>query len=73
LIQGANSDKIISVGKEGAFGEPAEEMHVLGTDKVLKLKVVKDHYNALGNALHIPTMQCSNWRLAQQHRLKSGG
>lgn len=54
---GANSDKVISVGKEEVFGEPAKEMHVLGTDKVLKLKVIKKHYNALGSALHIPTMQ----------------
>jgi len=53
----ANSAKTIAFGKEDVPGEPAKEMHVLGTDTPLTLKVIKYHYDALGNFLHVPTLK----------------
>lgn len=53
----ANSTKTIAFGKEDVPGEPAKEMQVLGTDKPLTLKVIKHHYDALGNFLHVPTLK----------------
>lgn len=55
-----------SIGRTSTFafarqdgpGKPArrEEMKVLGTDHVLSLKDLKDHYNALGSFLHMPSL-----------------
>lgn len=53
----ANSDRVIHIGLEDQPGEPAKHMTLLGEDKPLKLAVIKKHYDALGNFLHIPTIQ----------------
>ena len=54
-----NADKTSSLrfGEEEKYGEPAKVMHSLGTDSVLGLATIKEHYDALGSYLHMPTLK----------------
>jgi hypothetical protein len=45
----------LSLGIEEEPGKPAKVMKPLGTETSLTMKNLKDHYNALGSFLHIPT------------------
>ncbi len=49
----------IAAGEETEYGKPApaENMKVLGTDTPISLKNIKEHYNALGSYLHIPSLE----------------
>lgn len=49
----------IAVGREEKYGKtaPQRNMKLLGTDVVFTLAELKDHYDALGSYLHIPSLQ----------------
>lgn len=53
----ADQDYSLSVGRQEQPGVPASEMTSLGADKVLNMKVLKKHYDALGSYLHILPMK----------------
>lgn len=46
----------LAVGVEQKYGVPAEEMQSLGTEIVLTKKNLKEHYDAIGSYLHVPTL-----------------
>ncbi|MCE3261563.1 MAG: hypothetical protein K0R43_642 [Pseudoduganella sp.] len=54
-----NADKTstISFGLEEEKGVPAKEMKLLGTDRVISLKEIKEYYDRLGSYLHAPTIE----------------
>lgn len=54
----AGSPVTIAIGLEHEYGKPPppEEMQSLGTDVPLSLKNIRDHYNALGSYLHMPSL-----------------
>jgi hypothetical protein len=54
----ANLTATISVGVEHEYGvpPPPNEMKILGTDRALSIKILKQNYDAIGSYLHIPTM-----------------
>lgn len=52
----ADSDATLSFGEEPSLGETPASMHLLGTDRVLNLRTLKKHYDALGSYLHTPTL-----------------
>ena len=47
----------IGVGFQEKHGVPADEVTFLGTENVFNFKSIKDHYDALGSYLHIPTLK----------------
>ena len=53
----ADKDSSIAVGIEDVPGQEAKVMTSLGTEKVLNLSAIKDHYDALGSYLHTPTLK----------------
>lgn len=53
----ADQSYSVSVGQEPYPGGQPEKMMSLGTETVFSLAKIKKHYNAVGNALHMPTMQ----------------
>ena len=53
----ADQDRTLSIGAEPSYGEKPEQWNLLGTDNVLKLSTLRDHYNALGSYLHTPTLR----------------
>lgn len=53
----ADKDSSIAIGLEEEYGAPAPKMTSLGTEKVLGLKTLKKHYDALGSYLHIQTLK----------------
>ncbi len=53
----ADKDNSISIGKEEKFGVPAPHMTALGTERVLSLRVLKKHYDALGSYLHTQSLK----------------
>lgn len=55
----ADSDKSLSMSKGPATeaDEDFEDMFDFGTETVLNMKAVKDHYDAIGNRLHMPTIK----------------
>lgn len=53
----ADKDSTISFGIEPEYGVPPDEMQLLGSEKVLNAAVLKKHYDALGNHLHMPTIR----------------
>ena len=53
----ADQDSSIAIGIEEHYGVPAPEMSSLGTEKVLSLKVLKKHYDALGCYLHVQSLK----------------
>ncbi len=48
----------ISVGEEEKYGIPAprRNMKIMGTEYVLTLKDIKDHYDRIGSYLHMPSL-----------------
>lgn len=53
----ADKDSTISFGKEKEYGKPAENMQLLGSERVLSMATLKKHYDALGSYLHLPTVK----------------
>jgi transcription elongation factor Elf1 len=53
----ADKDSTIRVGVEETYGVPASVMENLGTDTVFNLPLLKKHYDALGNYLHVPSLK----------------
>ncbi|MDH5231602.1 MAG: hypothetical protein OEY38_16190 [Gammaproteobacteria bacterium] len=53
----ADKDSSIAIGLEEEYGVPAPNMTSLGTEKVLGLKTLKKHYDALGSYLHIQSLK----------------
>ncbi|MBI1493329.1 hypothetical protein [Halocynthiibacter styelae] len=51
-----DQDTTLSCGEEPYPGGTPEVMRMLGTDRVLNLKTLKKHYDALGSYLHTPTI-----------------
>jgi len=47
----------LAFGEQVELGKPAPVMHTLGTECVLTFAEVKDHYDALGSYLHLPTVK----------------
>lgn len=56
----ADKTSTISFGLEEEYGVPAKEMTVLGTERVISLKEIKNYYDRLGSYLHTPTAEQSN-------------
>lgn len=54
----ADKTSTLAVGREDRLGVPAppERMQTLGTDVALSLGDLKKHYDALGSALHMPSL-----------------
>jgi len=54
-----NADKGASIafGLEDVPGVAAKEMASLGAEKVFSLRAIKEHYDALGSYLHLPTLK----------------
>ena len=53
----ADQDCSLAVGVEEEYGVPAHKMRSLGSEKVLNMKVLKKHYDALGSYLHVQTLK----------------
>jgi hypothetical protein len=53
----ADKDSSLRYAKQEAYGVPGTEFLSLGTEKVLNLKTIQDHYDALGSFLHVPTLK----------------
>ena len=53
----ADAKASISIGLQKKYGERSEDMQLLGTENPITLKLLKDHYNALGSFLHAPTLK----------------
>jgi len=54
---GTDKNSGIGIGIEKAPGIPAEETTFLGTENVFNFKSIKNHYDALGSYLHMPTLK----------------
>lgn len=52
----ADADSSLAFAEE-IPGHPVGEMRSLGKETVLNLAVLKEHYDALGNHLHVPTLK----------------
>lgn len=62
----------LSIGLEDQPGVPSANMKPLGTEFVLTAEDIKDHYDALGSGLHIPTMaQFQNGKLPDPGKLRA--
>ena len=55
----ADKDRSIAVGSEPSPGVTPDAMQSLGTERVLNMKTIKCHYDALGSYLHVPTIKQS--------------
>ena len=53
----ADAEMSISIGIQEARGRPSKDLQSLGTDRPITLKVLKQHYDALGSFLHAPTLK----------------
>lgn len=53
----ADKTSTISFGIEEEYGVAAREMTVLGTDRVISLKEIKEYYDRVGSYLHAPTIE----------------
>lgn len=53
----ADKGSSIAYGVEGEPGVAAKEMTSLGAEQVFDLPAIKDHYDALGSYLHMPTLK----------------
>jgi hypothetical protein len=68
----ADQGGTLAVGLEKIPGVPAERMQVIGSEYILSLKTIKEHYDALGAYLHIPTIkQLRGQKAPQLDRLKT--
>ncbi len=68
----ADSDSTLSVGLEPSPGETPESMQILGTEHVLSLKTLKEHYDALGSYLHTPILKKINQGKTHDYSKLSG-
>lgn len=60
-----------AIGVEDEPGRPAKVMTPMGTETRLTMKDLKDHYDALGSFLHIPTVdQLRRSKVADKTRLE---
>lgn len=55
----ADKDSHLSFGREDALGNPPKKLKSVGTEKVLNMATIKEHYNAIGNLLHMPNLKQS--------------
>jgi hypothetical protein len=55
----ADKDSSLAFGLQETPGVAATVMRSLGSEKVLNLKQLKKHYDALGSFLHVPTLKQS--------------
>lgn len=53
----ADKDSSLAFGIEPSPGEKPEVMHSLGSEKVLSMKTLKKHYDALGSFLHVQSLK----------------
>lgn len=53
----ADKDSSIAFGIEPTLGQRPEVMQSLGTEKVLNMKTLKKHYDALGSYLHVQSIK----------------
>lgn len=53
----ADKDYTIAYGTEDVYGVASPNMKYLGAEKVLSMKVLKEHYDAIGNYLHLPSLK----------------
>jgi hypothetical protein len=53
----ADKDSSSAIGIQEQSGVPAPRMNSLGSEKVLSMKVLKDHYDALSSYLHVQSMK----------------
>ena len=53
----ADQDSSLRLGVEEEYGGPASAMKLLGSEKVLNVATLKEHYNALGSYLHVQSMK----------------
>ncbi len=53
----ADKDSSLAIGIEDQNGAPAPEMNSLGSEKVLDLRTLNKHYDALGSYLHVQSMK----------------
>lgn len=53
----ADKDSSLAFGIEPSLGEAPEAMQSLGTEKVLSMKMLKKHYDALGSYLHVQSIK----------------
>ena len=53
----ADADRAISIGKEVQFGVQAPVMGPLGSERVLNMAAIRQHYDALGSFLHLPSIK----------------
>jgi hypothetical protein len=53
----ADKDRSIAFEVEPSLGEKPATMHSLGTETVLSMATIKDHYNALGSYLHVRSLK----------------
>lgn len=53
----ADQTMTLHIGQEKKRGKPANKMTKVGTEHVLSIRVLKDHYDALGFNLHTPTIK----------------
>jgi hypothetical protein len=68
----ADQDCTIAIGGEERSGVRAAEMDVLGTEKVFNMQMLKQHYDALGSYLHVPTLkQVKSGNHVDQEKLRA--
>lgn len=53
----ADKGSSVAYGREDDFGVAPKQMTSLGTERVFGLRAIKDHYDALGSYLHMPTLK----------------
>jgi hypothetical protein len=53
----ADKDSSLAIGIEEKNGVPAPKINSLGAEKVLSMKILKKHYDALGSYLHVQSMK----------------
>lgn len=70
----ADSSPIIQFGKEAKFGVAAQEseMILMGKDRNLSLKEIKDYYDKIGSYLHVPTLyQTDQGKFADSNKIRN--
>ena len=53
----ADKDSSLAIGTEEEYGVPAPVMTSLGSEKVLSMVILRQHYDALGSYLHVQSMK----------------
>lgn len=68
----ADKDSSLAFGLEEVYGVPAPVMSALGSEKVLNMATLKEHYDALGSYLHVPTIgQAKVGKVPSAEKLKT--